>query len=94
MKTATFSVVAMASVAAAIPMCAPDMYHCFCKIPSLQQHFLDCAYTGNQCANEAEGAEAVAFGVDLCSPPIVVGAANAKAVSGLLAAAGLVAALI
>ncbi|KEZ44699.1 hypothetical protein SAPIO_CDS2781 [Scedosporium apiospermum] len=85
MKTATFAAITMASVAAAIPMCAincftnvitehppldctePDMYHCFCKMPSLQQYFLECSYSSGTCATEAEGAEAVAFGVDLCS---------------------------
>lgn len=45
----------------------PDMYHCFCKIPSLQQYFLECSYGGTQCTSDSEAAEAVAFGVDLCS---------------------------
>lgn len=43
-----------------------DMYHCFCKMPSLQNYFYQCA-TGGGCPDAASGQEAIGFGVNLCS---------------------------
>lgn len=41
----------------------PNMYLCFCTIPSLQNYFIDCAY--DSCAADSEAA--INFGVNLCS---------------------------
>ena len=41
------------------------MYLCFCKMPSLQNYFLECVYS--DCGSDADAEEAVQFGVDTCA---------------------------
>ncbi|KAI8669769.1 CFEM domain-containing protein [Fusarium keratoplasticum] len=42
----------------------PDMYYCFCDMPSMQNYFIQCARS--DCPDEATANNAIAFGVDLC----------------------------
>lgn len=42
-----------------------NMYLCFCKMPSLQNYFLECVYS--DCGSTADSEEAVQFGVDTCA---------------------------
>ncbi|KAJ4317290.1 hypothetical protein N0V84_007426 [Fusarium piperis] len=42
----------------------PDMYYCFCAMPSLQNYFIQCARS--DCPDQSATNNAIQFGVDLC----------------------------